>query len=531
MQKPTATESPIRAALYSRISERDEKIDKVDIQERRLRAAAEEAGYVIASVHVDDGISAYKGKVRPGFLSLLAEIKAGRCDIVMAVAPDRFARRLEENEALQVLCISAGVKWHTLTGGVMDPSTPMAKAMASIAGVMAELESANKVERLRARFSDRLASGQDLWGNRPFGFEVDRMTVREVEADMVREGYRLILAGQSLYAIMRLYNASGVLSVAGKPWSVQTVKQVLLRPRNAGLLESKGVVLGDSLTPIVGREEWEQLTAILTDPKRDRKPGPKVLTHFMTGVAECAVCGSHMVSATASSRGRKLPIYKCSRSRDAGERDGTRHPTIQRPILEAAIPDAVMGALINSFWDESGESADPDAAGIGVLLAQRAELDRQKRVLQELALMPGADLGHTRLELARLDSDVTSIDERLVALRSASVHKEFVGNVRDLVAQMKAIASQERPMTLDELDTNMAYRQVFMDKWPLLTVTEKRDLTRSVLRVIVHPKGASTPARVIPHPNGKPGHVDIIAATGQPRIEFKRVTNPKEGTA
>lgn len=529
MQATNYQASAPRAALYCRISERDEKVDKVDIQERRLRAAAAEAGYEVTAVFVDDGVSAYKGKVRPGFLGLLAEIKAERCDIVMAVAPDRFARRLQENEALQVLCVTAGVKWHTLTGGVMDPSTPMAKAMSSIAGVMAELESANKVERLQARFTDRLASGSDLWGNRPFGFEVDRMTVREVEAAIIREGYRMILDGATLYGVARVWNDSGVLSSAGNSWIVQTVKQVLLRPRNAGLLVSRGVILGDSLPAIVEREQWEQLTAILTNPSRNTRPGPKVLTHFMTGVAECGVCGSPMRSATATSRGRSLPIYKCSRARDRAANDGQRHPTIQRPILEAAIPEAVMGALINSIWDDRKAHESNNAVGIGVLAAQRAEIDRQKRVVQELSLMPGADLAHTRHELGRLESEASTIDDKLGALRAESAQHAFIGNVRDLVDRLRAVADQERPMNMDEIWTNLAYRDVFMAQWPQLTVTEKRDLTKSVLRVIINRVSKEPQSRLVHPADGKPGYVDFERSIA-PRIEFQRITNQKEGT-
>ena len=79
-----------------------------------------------------------------------------------------------------------------------------------------------------------------MGGRRPFGFEQD-MTIRDVEASAVRQAYDDILAGVPLAQIARDWNDAGLLTPLttrqGEPsrWTGDTVRPVLLNPRNAGL--------------------------------------------------------------------------------------------------------------------------------------------------------------------------------------------------------------------------------------------------------------------------------------------------------
>src|SRR6266705_5225459 len=71
----------------------------------------------------------------------------------------------------------------------------------------------------RARRGKRLKamSGEPNTTTRPFGFEDDFVTVREAEAEIIRELTRRILAGESQHALVRDLNARGILSSKGNP--------------------------------------------------------------------------------------------------------------------------------------------------------------------------------------------------------------------------------------------------------------------------------------------------------------------------
>lgn len=162
----------LRAAVYARISQNDSNTPAVAKQIVACRKIVESAGYSLAEEHIyeDDGISAFKGKERPGFPDLLTGIEAGLFDVIVAVAEDRFTRSTNEKLAFQSMCTKAGVIWHT-GSGVLDPSTAQGGLMATLAGAIAEFESAVKAERIRRSVSDRLAAvrtwaGQGRSGSR-----------------------------------------------------------------------------------------------------------------------------------------------------------------------------------------------------------------------------------------------------------------------------------------------------------------------------------------------------------------------------
>jgi DNA invertase Pin-like site-specific DNA recombinase len=326
-----------RAALYCRISQKEEGVDKTANQEAALRQLGAANGYVVAGVFTDDDISAYRGKLdRPAWTRMLSGLKNKDFDVVMAVAPDRFTRgAAAELEALQMLCVEAGAVIHTKSAGVQDPATPMVRAMLQIQDIFGGLEVDVKRQKQADRNEAELSAGMPLWGTRPFGFAADpdspmgrngqrtqRWTVLEpTEAEAVRKAYDRILNGSTLYRIAVEWNEAGLKTTdAGRKthrkdgrvftssgrWTTNTVRQVLTRPRNAGLLERKGSepMKSDKLSQIVSEDQWRAMLALLAQPERKPKRGPQ-LRHLLSGLMSCQ-CGATMTAGTVHSRGYGL---------------------------------------------------------------------------------------------------------------------------------------------------------------------------------------------------------------------------------
>src|SRR3982751_4504776 len=96
---------PLRAALYARISIDDKKTPAIKNQLSTLRALAAAEGYSVVAELYDEGISAYRGKLRPGFVELLKGVNAKAFDVVLAVAEDRFTRSSEEKFGFMSYCV------------------------------------------------------------------------------------------------------------------------------------------------------------------------------------------------------------------------------------------------------------------------------------------------------------------------------------------------------------------------------------------------------------------------------------------
>src|SRR4051794_13659859 len=85
-----------RAAAYGRISDDDQdKREGVDEQLARAEVHIERRGWDLMASFRDDDLSAYSGKPRPGYDTLMAEVQAGRVNTIVVRHFDRLWRDLE----------------------------------------------------------------------------------------------------------------------------------------------------------------------------------------------------------------------------------------------------------------------------------------------------------------------------------------------------------------------------------------------------------------------------------------------------
>lgn len=146
-----------RTALYLRVSTPDQK---PDLQVDELRDYAARAGMIIVEEFLDVAVSGRK-EGRPQLSALMQEARAHRLDCVLVWKFDRFARNtshllraLEEFEHLGIRFVSVRDQ--------IDTASPMGKAMFTIIGAMAELESSLISERVAAGMKAARVRGKRL---------------------------------------------------------------------------------------------------------------------------------------------------------------------------------------------------------------------------------------------------------------------------------------------------------------------------------------------------------------------------------
>ena len=103
---------------------------------RRPTAAqlAATLGWEVVAVHVDNDLSAYNGKARPGYQALLDDLRGGRADAVLCWHGDRLHRRPLELEEYIAICEPRQVPTMTVRAGPVDLSTPSGRAVARTVG-------------------------------------------------------------------------------------------------------------------------------------------------------------------------------------------------------------------------------------------------------------------------------------------------------------------------------------------------------------------------------------------------------------
>lgn len=134
------------------------------------------------------------------------------------------------------------------------------------------------------------------FGHRAFGYQNGNLMLEPQEAAAIRQAYvDLLERGISTADICRASNDAGLLTPFGKLWRRETVNRVLLRPRDAGVVVHRGVVLEDVAAqwePLVSRETLDAATARLT---RTLAPGARQV-HLASGIAQGATCGGRLLT-------------------------------------------------------------------------------------------------------------------------------------------------------------------------------------------------------------------------------------------
>jgi len=333
-----------RAGIYCRISR--DRIGAglgIERQERDCRELAARLGWVTIDTYADNDLSAYSGKRRPHYERLLADIEAGYLTAVIAWHADRLHRSPVELERYIAVCDRVGVPTQTVRAGHLDLSTANGRMNARITGAVARHESEQKGERVRRQKQQAQAQGRWIGGRRPFGFAIDGVTLRPTveqlqamhdraaalygdtvptvdqlgeladrltaEANAIADASRRILAGESVRSVVSEWNRAGLTTATGAPWDGSKARQMLLRPRNAGLTGNRGRVVGPAVwDPIVDRDSWEALVALLGDPSRRTHRGTslKLVGSFLY---RCE-CGEPVRSGGQREDGK--PRYACA---------------------------------------------------------------------------------------------------------------------------------------------------------------------------------------------------------------------------
>lgn len=445
-------------AIYCRISDdREGRQNGVERQEKQCRALAERNGDQVVRVFVDDDRSAYSGKPRPDYIRMLEYLKAGGADGVYALAPTRLYRRLNEGMEFFELINKGALHVETVKQGRYDLSTADGRRDALRAAVDAQYESDLISERVRDAAAEKLARGEYRGGPRPFGYESDGVTLRSLQCpgcegldgfttdreckacgaaalnapgsessyiEMATDG---VIAGESLRGICRTLKDAEVRTVErryrqpdgkkGEPesrfWGPQELRNMLLRPRNAGLIEDKGEIVGRGQWPAaVSEERWRACKAILENPERRTAPAPGRVW-LGSSIYKCW-CGDVLVgSTTGTNRTRSKdgkasrPVYRCSATRG---HVGRTAPALDRFVTARALDRLSRADALSLLLPPAPDEPVEDFAAQANAL--RAKLDSIAADYAQDLMTRKQMLDATALTRKRLDEVNTRMADR-----------------------------------------------------------------------------------------------------------------------
>ena len=212
---------------YLRVST-DEQSNGLEVQRTEIARAAASRGLIVASWHVDAGVS---GGIaidkRPALMAALGALSKG--DVLMVQKRDRLARDVGAAILIEGIVAKAKATIESAHGegsGASDDD-PMAFAFRRMSDVFAQVERLQIKARTKAAMSRKKARGE-VCGCVPYGFRRDGIQLVEdaAEQEVLACARGLRAAGLTQWQVVAELAASGHLARSGKPFGLSQVQRM-----------------------------------------------------------------------------------------------------------------------------------------------------------------------------------------------------------------------------------------------------------------------------------------------------------------
>lgn len=379
----------------------------VDRQESACRMLAEAKGWDNLTLYRDNDKSATSGKERPDFERLLRDIDAGRVTAVVVFHLDRLTRTIRDLTRVIEAGKTKRVNIACVHGVSLDLGDPTGVAVATILTAIAAMEVQHKGTRQKAANRQRATAGKAFWTRRPFGYDRNEHGVFTVgpEADLIRTGAAAVLAGSTIAAVARDWNAAGHPTTAGGPWGVTQVRRLLLNPRYAGkrLYNGEEMEAGGMWQPILDEATQRSLEEKLTDPRRKTAPDDLNSKYLLSGICLCGKCGKKMFASPMKSKGKEWMVYRCF---------GGYCLSRRLDLVDAVVNAVMVGRLSSPDAAKLFSSTDDSAA----LRAKATDLRDRRDALASMLADGLLSAAAVREQAGRISAELHGVENSLAAL-------------------------------------------------------------------------------------------------------------------
>jgi site-specific DNA recombinase len=405
-----------RCAIYTRKSTEEgleQAFNSLDAQREACAAfilSQKHEGWSVLPTLYDDG--GYSGGTieRPALTRLIADIEAGKIDVIVVYKVDRLTRALSDFAKLVEVFDRRGVSFVSITQQ-FNTTTSMGRLTLNVLLSFAQFEREVIGERVRDKIAASKKKGMWMGGFPALGYDVqDRnLVVNAQEALTVLHIFRRYIELKSVRALQVELDDAGIKSkrrtrpdgsfYGGQKLSRGALYLMLQNRIYRGEITHKGNAYPGKHPAIIEKPLWDQVQAVLAVNRVERATGahakqPSLLAGVIFDEAGARLTPTHCVkkgtryryyvstslingTANARSNGRRMP---------AADLESL---VIQRLRTLLADQGAVLDAIHSEYPDGSG---------------QRRLIDRGRQIAEELgALAPDKIKATLMVLLGRVD--------------------------------------------------------------------------------------------------------------------------------
>lgn len=368
---------PRRCALYTRKSS-DEGLDQafnsLDAQREAcgayVKSQAGEGWKVLPSLYDDGGYSGGSME-RPALRRLLADIEAGRIDIIIVYKIDRLTRSLADFARMVEIFDRHGVSFVSVTQA-FNTTTSMGRLTLNVLLSFAQFEREVTGERIRDKIAASKAKGMWMGGTIPLGYDkpaggTRALVVNETEAELVRRIFALYLELGSVHALEQRLQMDGIVSkqhvtstgrvTGGQPFSRGALFHLLRNRLYLGEIRHGATHHPGLHSAIVDKDLFDAVQRQLDGNARKRKSARETVARSVLTGRIFDADGQPMSPTFAYGKGGKLYRYYVSAPLQQGGRRDAKDTTPRR-VSGPALEEALATALQRLLPEEAGQDAD-----------------------------------------------------------------------------------------------------------------------------------------------------------------------------
>lgn len=379
----------VRCAIYTRKSSEEgleQAFNSLDAQREACGAyilsQASEGWSALPDIYDDGGLSGGTLE-RPALQRLLAEVCAGRVDIIVVYKVDRLTRSLLDFSKLVEAFDAAGTSFVSVTQS-FNTTTSMGRLTLNMLLSFAQFEREVTAERIRDKIAASKARGMWMGGTPPLGYRPDGRSlaivdshaaiIRDIFVRYLRLGNVRQLAEElerDRVMVPRRTMTSTGRAFGGGVFTRGQLYAILNRPAYIGQIHHRGSIHTALHQPIIERETWDRVQALLKNNTAGARHGSRTVSPSLLA-GKVVDADGQPLAATHATKGKTRYRYYVSRDLQTGDSaTGMRIPARE---LEVAVTTRINSlfadplALIATCW----LNVPPGDAG--VMMARAAEV-------------------------------------------------------------------------------------------------------------------------------------------------------------
>lgn len=464
--RPTTALPQVRVAIYTRQSvASDLEFGSIDAQREAVEAyvaSQRGEGWIALPERYDD--HGYSGGTtdRPAFQRLVADIVAGKVDVLAAYKIDRVSRSLTDFTSFMATLERHGVGFVSTTQA-FDTRSSMGRLTLNILASFSQFERETIAERTRDKIAATRRKGMFTGGRPVLGYDVrdKALVLNRAEADTVRSIFAAYIEHGGLVATVAELERR---RIRNKSWTNQAGKRVngaafnkdTLRALLTNVLYTGRVRCGDEVVDgrheaIVDQQTFDAVATALREHRRPYRAQIGKLGALLCGLLRCARCGTAMGHTSNVRHDRVYRYYVCGRTSKAGAGAcrGSRAPAGElEDVVVARIKaigndPSVLAATIGAAH-EAQRSKEPELVAESRRVAnERSTLDGQRRNLLDALQHGGVGTNAIAGRLAELDEQLGRLQARhdevahqLAAISNGSVDE---AEIRDALGRFTEV--------------------------------------------------------------------------------------------